>query len=406
MQYRLNRTWQVGTWVTVLSLVCVATAAAQNRVTIPSGSVILVRTEQALQSNNSQVGQVFQTRVLADVSADGYTLIPVNSRIRGVVAYVQPATRERSGVMQITFDRLTLPDGSVHAITAKLTSTDSAERRQIDARADSRVVLVGERGGIGASIAGAGSSSSSQGSILAALGQLLSEGRDVNVPSGTQLAVQLERTLTLTGRGNAGVADENTFYTAAERIRAAQQALARRAYYRGAANGVLDNATRRALFEFQLDNNITATGNLDGRTATALGILTTGGGTTTGSSGLGVLSARDASTLRRSAQALAARYRQLLGIGVDGRMAANANVSELDLDLLFAFSALADNASLYEQLVRSAGNEDGPALAGRALINAGRRVDSAITQARVSGQVRNQWLAIRRQMAAVDPAFR
>jgi peptidoglycan hydrolase-like protein with peptidoglycan-binding domain len=389
-----------------LSLMCVSTIAAQTRVTLPAGSVILVRTEQALQSNNAQVGQTFQTRVLDDVSADGYNLIPVNSRIRGVVAYVQPATRERSGVMQVNFDRLTLPDGSVIPITGKLTSTDSVERRQIDSRADSRVVLVGERGGIGAAIAGAGSTSSSQGSILATLGQLLSEGRDVNVPSGTQLAVQLERTATL-NRGSAATDDENDIYTVTERIRAAQQALARRAYYRGTANGVLDNATRRALFEFQLDNNITATGNLDVRTARALGILATtpaGGGTT--ASGLGVLTARDASTLRRNAQALAGRYRQGLGISADGRMT-NTNLSETDLDLLFALSALADNASLYESLVRAAGNDSGgPAVAGRALINAAWRVDGSIQQARPSGQIRNQWVALRRSLGAIDPAFR
>jgi peptidoglycan hydrolase-like protein with peptidoglycan-binding domain len=389
-----------------LSLLCVSTIAAQTRVTLPAGSVILVRTEQPLQSNNAQVGQTFQTRVLDDVSADGYNLIPVNSRIRGVVAYVQPATRERSGVMQVNFDRLTLPDGSVIAITGKLTSTDSVERRQIDSRADSRVVLVGERGGIGAAIAGAGSTSSSQGSILATLGQLLSEGRDVNVPSGTQLAVQLERTATL-NRGSASTDDENDIYTVTERIRAAQQALARRAYYRGAANGVLDNATRRALFEFQLDNNITATGNLDVRTARALGILTAppaGGGTP--SSGLGVLTARDASTLRRNAQALAGRYRQGLGISADGRMT-NANLSETDLDLLFALSALADNASLYESLVRAAGSDNaGPAVAGRALINAAWRVDGSIQQARPSGQIRSQWVALRRSLGAIDPAFR
>jgi peptidoglycan hydrolase-like protein with peptidoglycan-binding domain len=383
---------------------CVSSAAAQTRITLPAGSVILVRTEQPLQSNNARVGQTFNTTVLDDVSADGYNLIPVNSRIRGVVAYVQPATRERSGVMQVNFDRVTLPDGTAFAIAGKLTSTDSLERRQIDSRADSRVVLVGERGGIGAAIAGAGSTTSSQGSILATLGQLLSEGRDVNVTAGTQLAVQLERTVTLTGRGNAEAGDDNTFYTAAERIRAAQQALARRAYYRGTANGVLDNPTRRALFEFQLDNNITATGNLDGRTAEALGILAATGGTNP--SGAGVLSARDASTLRRNAQALTARYRQVLGITVDGRMSGNANVRDTDLELLFAFSALADNASLYEQLVRSAGNQDGPALAGRALINAARRVDGALQQARPSGQTRQQWVAVRRQLGALDPAYR
>lgn len=389
-----------GAWTTALTLACITSLHAQTRVVLPAGSVFMVRTEQALESNNSQVGQTFETSVLESVSVNGYTLIPANSRIRGVVAYVQPATRERSGVMHIRFDRLTLPDGRAYSITAKLTSTDSTQRRQIESRADSRVVLVGERGGVGAAIAGAGSSKSPAGGILAALGNMLSEGRDVSVPAGTTFAVQLERAVTLTGRGAMNAADESTIYTAADRIRAAQQALARKGYYRASTNGQLDNATRRALFEFQLDNNINATGNLDGRTAAALGILNNR------SVDGAVLTAREAAVLRRAAQALASRQRQDLGISTAGKMQENAAPAESDIDLLFAFSAFADNASLYEHLVRGSGNSAGSAVAGRALVNAGRRVDAALQQARPSTQVLNVWQSIRRQLAAIDQTYR
>ena len=61
---------------------------------------------------------------------------------------------------------------------------------------------------------------------------------------------------------------------AADRIRAAQQQLAQQNYYHGAITGQLDDATQRALFEFQTDKGLRATGNLDGRTAAALGITT------------------------------------------------------------------------------------------------------------------------------------
>ncbi|HEX6063088.1 MAG TPA: peptidoglycan-binding domain-containing protein [Longimicrobiales bacterium] len=349
------------------------------------------------------MGQTFEASVVDLVSVNGYAAIPVNSRLRGVVSYVQAATRQRSGVMQVTFDRLILPGGTSVPIAGRLTSTDSTERRQIDARSDPRVVLVGERGGIGAAIAGAGSRSGSASNILAALGGMLSEGTDVNVPAGTRLAVQLEQSVTLTARGGANAADPSTIYTAAERIRAAQQALARRAYYRGTANGVLDNATRRALFEFQLDNDINATGNLDGRTATALGIVDGGNdGRVSGN----VLSAREASVLRRAAQAMESRQRQILGISTEGRLSPNRNYNQAELELFFAFSAFADNASLYEQLISAATTPDGAELAGRALVNAARRVDSAIQQANTTGQNRNNWQAIRQQLARLDPSYR
>jgi peptidoglycan hydrolase-like protein with peptidoglycan-binding domain len=379
------------------------TASAQTRVALPAGTVILVQTNQPIVSKGAQVGQTFETTVVDLLSINGYTVIPQNSKIRGVVTYVQPATRARSGVLQVNFDRLTLPNGTSVAIAGKLTSTDSTERRQIESRSDSRVVLVGERGGIGATIAGAGSSSGSASNILSVLGSMLSEGMDVNVPTNTQLAVQLERAVTLSGRGNANSVDPSTIYTELERIRSAQQALARRAYYRGSATGVLDNATRRALFEFQLDNNITATGNLDGRTAAALGI-TTGGGTDTGSGA--VLSARDASLLRRAAQAMQARQRQNLAITTDGQLSANRNYSEAELELLFAFSAFADNASLYEQFVSTGRATEGSVIAGRSLVNAARRVDTAIQQGAASNQVRNNWLQIRQQLTRLDSNYR
>lgn len=402
MPSKLGHFFRSGAWVLALTLLSGSTLAAQTRVTLPAGSVILVRTEQVLESGTTKIGQTFETRVVGEVAVNGYSLIPANSRVRGTIAYVQPATRERSGVMQVSFDRVVLPNGSAFPIVGRLTSTDSTERRQIEQRADPRVVLVGGRGGLGAAIAGAGSSNSPSAGILAALGNMLSEGRNVNVPAGTQLAVQLERSVTLSGSDGGAGTDESSIYTASERIRAAQQQLARRAYFRGTANGVLDNATRRALFEFQLDNDITPTGNLDGRTARALGIF--GGGTEV--NGGAVLSVRDAGVLRRAAQALSARQRQDLGIGSQGTVGAGAALSDDDLELLFALSAFADNASVYEQLVRNAGRSEAAVLAGRALVNTARRVDTAFRQTRTSAQAQNVWRSIRTQLATLDANYR
>jgi len=132
-----------------------APTAAQSRVVLPAGSVILVRTTSPLQSATAQTGQTFEATVSETVGVDEYTVIPTGSRVRGVVSVARPATRQQSGVIEVTFDRITLADGTVLPITGKLTSTDSTERRQIEQDPNARVVLVGERGGIGAAIAGA-----------------------------------------------------------------------------------------------------------------------------------------------------------------------------------------------------------------------------------------------------------
>jgi peptidoglycan hydrolase-like protein with peptidoglycan-binding domain len=396
-------TFQRGAWAAVFTLLFTASLPAQTRITVPAGTVVLVRTDQDLLSDTAKVGQTFLTTVTEPVSVNGYTLIPANSRIRGVVSYVQPASGSRSGVMQVAFDRLSLPNGRSTLIQARLTSTDSAERAQIELRSDPRVVLVGERGGIGAAIAGAGSSRSAASGILAALGNMLSEGMDVNVPAGTVLAVQLERPITMTGVGAVDINNENTIFTLADRIRAAQKELARRGYYRGTATGVLDNATRRALFDFQLDNDIAGTGNLNGRTARALGIL---GGDEDTETGEAVLTLREAAVLRLAAQTLETRQRQDLAMATNGQLSARRTYTTGDLELLFALSAFADNALLYEQVRTTSNNREGETYAGTALVAAARRVDSALSQARPAQQMLDVWTSIRRQLAQVDPAYR
>src|ERR687893_174299 len=280
-----------GAWTLVLMLGAATGLSAQARVVLPEGTVIVVRTASPLESSTAKAGQTFETVVVDTVRVESYTVIPAGSRIRGVVTFAQAADRQRSGVIEVNFDRLTLPDGRSHSSSGKLTSTDAAERRQIESDPNARVVLVGGRGGVGAAIAGAGSERSPASGILAALGNLLSEARDVRVPAGTPLAVQLEQGLVLSRRGRARAPDAFTIYTAADRIRAAQQALTQQNYYRGPINGRLDDATQRALFEFQIDKSIIATGNLDGRTAQALGI-TAGAGA--GGTTVAVLSAEEA----------------------------------------------------------------------------------------------------------------
>jgi hypothetical protein len=409
MQIHRTRFMPGAAWSLALSLFAASGLAAQTRLVLPEGSVIIVRTATALQSANAQAGQTFSTTVVDTVRADNYTVIPAGSRIRGVISFVQPATRQQPGVIEVSFDRLTLPDGTVAAIDGRLTSTDATERRQIDADPNARVVLVGGQGGIGAQILGAGSENSPASGILSALGGLLgaTSAQNVSVPAGTRLAVQLDQPLTLRARGALRAADAYTLYTAADRVRAAQQALAQQNYYRGTITGQLDDATRRALFEYQVDKGLSATGNLDWRTARSLGLVTTGGvgAGTVGSTYGAVLATEEAATLRRHAQNLVGRQRLDLSVSGTAQVNARRAYATGDVDLWFALSAFADNASLYEQLVRGGGNTDAAAMAGRALINAARRVDTAMQQARPSSSVQNAWASMRRQLATIDTSY-
>jgi peptidoglycan hydrolase-like protein with peptidoglycan-binding domain len=387
-----SHSWRQIAWLAALAF-GTAPAAAQARV-LPAGTVIVVRTTTPLQSQSVKVGQTFETVVDESVGVDETTVIPAGSKIRGIVTAASAATRQQSGFIEVDFDRLLHTDGTVFTIDGKLTSTDTTERRQIASNPNARVVLVGGRGGIGAGIAAAGTGRTSS-SLLAALGQMLSEGRDVAVPAGTPLAVELERAVTLRGRGRIVAFSGGAIYTAADRVRAAQTTLRRLGYYNGPINGTLNDATRRALFEYQVDQGLRGTGNLDGRTAQSLGLDVTGG--LTGA----VLSAESASSVRRDAQNILARHRSEIAASQVGRLDAARGYAQGDLDLWFALSAFADNASLYEQVVRNGNNPDAAVLAGRALVTAMGRVDTVLPSARASAQLRNAWTAVRNQLSTL-----
>jgi peptidoglycan hydrolase-like protein with peptidoglycan-binding domain len=232
--------------------------------------------------------------------------------------------------------------------------------------------------------------------MMQILGGLLSEGRDVNVAAGTVLAVELENAVTVRRGGRLRGAEASTIYTAAERVRAAQQALTRLNYYRGPISGQLDNATRNALFAFQVDRGLRGTGNLDGRTVQALG-LNVGGGVSGAT-----LTASQAAVVRRDAQLLVTRQRSELAASNVGRLNPSRAYAQGDLELWFALSAFADNAAIYEQIVVNGGNTDAAVFAGRSLANAARRVDTAMQNARSSAQLQNAWSAVRRQITTID----
>src|ERR1051325_11552917 len=302
-----------------------ATVGAQSGL-LPAGTVVLVRTTSAFDSRTAQTGQSFETTVDQNVSLDGYSVLPAGTKVGGTIALARAATRAQSGVIDLHFDKLVMSDGSIVPITGKLTSTDSAERRQINADPNAHVVLVGARGGIGAAIAGAGSSQNPN-NILSALGAMLSEGRDVAVPAGTQIAVELERGVSLRRRGRIAANDPSAIYTSADRIQAAQRALTQRNYYRGAITGELDNTTRRALFAFQIDNKMTGTGNLDARTAQLLGVAVAATDN--------ALTPDQATAVRQNAQTVLGNYRASIGINTSGRANSGRAYNANELEALF-----------------------------------------------------------------------
>src|SRR6185295_20408053 len=107
---------------------------------------------------------------------------------------------------------------------------------------------------------------------------LFSHGSEAQVPVGSEVAMQLVRAVNVNPATNVrqNTGNSRTLYSAATMVRGAQTALRQRNYYDGVVNGRLDEATRRSIAHYQIDNNQMATGDLDQATVSSLGLVRTG----------------------------------------------------------------------------------------------------------------------------------
>jgi len=282
-----------GVFSLALILALGAPALSQRLVTVPVGTVVPLRLDTGLSSNSSRVGDRFTATVFQSVVVDGRLVVPERAKVEGHVTGIGPGDRgRRPGTIAVTFDRIVLSNGTSIPIEATLTALSEEGRRKIEQdvryqdRVDSGVgtrrpiVFLGVAGGGGTTIGVAGSSAEST-TVGAILGTLLSNGDRAEVQPGAEFGMMVERSFNVDAdppiRAGVFTDRENepraqNVLTSSDSIRSAQTALRGRNYYNGPVNGVMNQATRTAIQNFQHDRNIALSGELDLATARALGI--------------------------------------------------------------------------------------------------------------------------------------
>jgi len=161
---------------------------------IPSGQELDVRLGTTLSSKTAKVEQRFEATTVADLTQNGRVLIPAGSRVRGVVAAVDPADRlHRAGSLTLSFDEVEVR-GRGNPIHAQATNVfESGGIREeggtagIGAGAGAIVggILGGVKGAILGAVIGAG------GAIAA------TEGKDIDLPAGSIIRIRLDSPLTM-----------------------------------------------------------------------------------------------------------------------------------------------------------------------------------------------------------------
>src|SRR5207302_3979461 len=155
-------------------------------------------------------------------------------------------------------------------------------------------------------------------------------------------------------------------------------------------NGRLDDATRRSIAHYQIDNNEPATGDLDQATVVSLGL----GRTNVDSASNGEALARQrAAEINRKAAMLLDTYQNRLGVRVDDIR--YKMLSEEDLDLLLQIDAFAKAAAWYEQSSRPGTSLGTPFdNVGRILLRSATRVAQTMERATQKRRFGDTWSSI------------
>ena len=212
MKSNMNLSKSIAAAVAIASAVMApGSALAARRVTLNSGSVIAAKLNDALSSNESRQGDSFTATLnSAEARQSG---LPAGTQIQGVVRSAQPKDDKHPGILDLTFQRLLLPDGKSYGISGSLIGLDNKSVTRNNGRLvatkshkNDRLTYVGYGAGAGLLIGvlarkqnvladtaiGAG-----LGYLAGALQKHHSDSRDVALKQGSELGIRLDRSLSL-----------------------------------------------------------------------------------------------------------------------------------------------------------------------------------------------------------------
>ena len=196
--------------VAILLAGVVALPALAKNVKLPEGKKIHFTLNQTLSSDKSREGDNFSGVVSRNVRQGDKTVIPEGAVVRGTVTSVTRSGRVKGKAeMELRFDEIELPSGKKLDLAASLTELDDkeevTEEGGVKAEGTKKrdAATIGGGAGIGAvigGIAGGGKGAAIGAGAGAAAGTgvvLATRGKEVYLKRGTEMALQLDRPLTV-----------------------------------------------------------------------------------------------------------------------------------------------------------------------------------------------------------------
>lgn len=192
-----------------------AAEAAAATVVIPAGTHIPLVLQNSVNTKTAQVGDPLYFESVYPVVVNNRILIPVGSFVRGTLTQVKrPGRVKGRGELHVRFDELTLPNGYTVNLSASLAGAGAGQNEEVDRqeggiKSDSTksedIGVVAGGGAVGAGIGAATTRGGGTGTGLGAgLGGaaglayvLLTRGKELELPRGTTVDIELSRPLEL-----------------------------------------------------------------------------------------------------------------------------------------------------------------------------------------------------------------
>jgi len=197
-----------------------AVAPAQHTYTVPAGTKILLQLRSAINTKSAHAGDGVYLVSTFPVVVGNRVMIPVNCYVQGVVDRVQRANHEKGKAeLDMHFTSIIFPNGSVVEVPGVVDNLPGASKQQVKNDGEGTIqqdpdktrnagevakIAVPTGAGVG-SIAGlahghplgGGLVGIGAGLAIAGIVSLFTRGADVNIESGTQVEMELQRPLIL-----------------------------------------------------------------------------------------------------------------------------------------------------------------------------------------------------------------
>jgi hypothetical protein len=165
---------------------------------IPAGTTMILELKTDLSTATNMPGDEFKARVLEPVTMGGVVVIPERSRVWGTVTETVSAQKMKGQAqMSLSFDRLELPDGTFHAMSAMLTE----EGVKVGKRTGAVIGGSAAGGALLGKIIGKDTKSAVKGALIgAAVGTGIAasqKGQDLEIPGGSEMNIVLDAALEL-----------------------------------------------------------------------------------------------------------------------------------------------------------------------------------------------------------------